>query len=287
MGKRIEYIDFIKGICIFIVVWGHSIQNMGDGNDFWTNPVHEFICSFHMPIFMLVSGFFFSKSIGKPLIPNVTRRFKQLIIPCFGWSLVLVAINIGYMLYEGMIPSPTGTLKSLFIETFTRFWFLRSVFICFTLAIVSMKYSKRYSRFRHLASVFPRIAGQRTSAPRQVYVSILLDGVFYAQIYRCNHETPGKTTGRFTPRFRCTPPFLSERRLYLHHRNEYVRLSGRKVRLLSAMGKIADHLLSLFDRFRRKPVYLLATATYLSSAFPCNRKSGHIYTWHLYHTYLD
>lgn len=51
MGKRIEYIDFIKGICIFIVVWGHSIQNMGDGNDFWTNPVHEFICSFHMPIF--------------------------------------------------------------------------------------------------------------------------------------------------------------------------------------------------------------------------------------------
>ena len=39
MGKRIEYIDFIKGICIFIVVWGHSIQNMGDGNDFRTNPV--------------------------------------------------------------------------------------------------------------------------------------------------------------------------------------------------------------------------------------------------------
>ena len=23
-NKRIEYIDFIKGICIFIVVWGHT-----------------------------------------------------------------------------------------------------------------------------------------------------------------------------------------------------------------------------------------------------------------------
>ena len=143
MGKRIEYIDFIKGICIFIVVWGHSIQNLGDGNDFWANPVHEFICSFHMPIFMLVSGFFFNKSIGKPLMQNVTRRFKQLILPCFGWSLVLVAINIGYMLYAGIIPSPVGTLKSLFMETFTRFWFLRSVFICFTLAIVSMKIFKK------------------------------------------------------------------------------------------------------------------------------------------------
>lgn len=141
--KRIEYIDFIKGICIFIVVWGHSIQNMGDGIEFWTNPVHEFICSFHMPIFMLVSGFFFSKSLGKPLAQNLTRRFKQLIIPCFGWSLVLVAINIGYMLADGITPPLIGTLKSVIMETLTRFWFLRSVFICFTLALISMKIFKK------------------------------------------------------------------------------------------------------------------------------------------------
>lgn len=141
--KRIEYIDFIKGICIFIVVWGHSIQNMGDGNEFWTNPVHEFICSFHMPIFMMVSGFFFSKFSGKPLPQSLGRRFKQLIVPCFGWSLVLVAINIGYMLYDGISPSPVDTVKSIIQETFTRFWFLRSVFICFTLALVSMKIFKK------------------------------------------------------------------------------------------------------------------------------------------------
>ena len=142
-NKRIEYIDFIKGICIFIVVWGHTIQNMGDGDEFWLNPVHQFICSFHMPIFMLVSGFFFSNSIGKPLTSNIIRRFKQLIIPCFGWSLVLVAIHIGYILADGTIPSPAGIVKSVIMETFTRFWFLRSVFICFTLAIISMKILKK------------------------------------------------------------------------------------------------------------------------------------------------
>ena len=142
-NKRIEYIDFIKGICIFIVVWGHTIQNMGDGDEFWLNPVHQFICSFHMPIFMLVSGFFFSNSIGKPLTSNIIRRFKQLIIPCFGWSLVLVAIHIGYILADGTIPLPAGIVKSVIMETFTRFWFLRSVFICFTLAIISMKILKK------------------------------------------------------------------------------------------------------------------------------------------------
>lgn len=138
-NKRIEYIDYIKGICIFIVVWGHSIQNMGDGNDFWENPIHEFICSFHMPIFMMVSGFFFSKVIGKSLLETIRRRFTQLIVPCFGWSLVLTVITTCYLLYDGLPVSPLERIRTLLYETGTRFWFLRSVFICYILAITSMK----------------------------------------------------------------------------------------------------------------------------------------------------
>lgn len=53
---RIDYINFIKGVSIFLVVWAHSIQNMGDGVYFRTNPLFELICSFHMPIFMIISG---------------------------------------------------------------------------------------------------------------------------------------------------------------------------------------------------------------------------------------
>lgn len=142
-NKRIEYIDFIKGICIFLVVWGHSIQNMGNNNDFWENPVHVFICSFHMPIFMVVSGFFFSKSIGSPLVGSLRKRFTQLIVPCFGWSIILVIIGICYQLRDGLPISPIDELKLLVQETCTRFWFLRSVFICFTLSIISMKIFKK------------------------------------------------------------------------------------------------------------------------------------------------
>ena len=41
---RIAYIDFIKGLAIFLVIWGHSIQNFGlrDGS-FFENPVHILI----------------------------------------------------------------------------------------------------------------------------------------------------------------------------------------------------------------------------------------------------
>jgi fucose 4-O-acetylase-like acetyltransferase len=140
--KRIEYIDFIKGVCIFLVVWAHTIQNMGDGQEFWNNPVHVFICSFHMPIFMLLSGFFFAKAAEENLVQGIRRRWIQLIVPCFGWSLVLVALQTGYELHAGGTPQVGGVLKTICVETFTRFWFLRSVFICFTVAIISLKVVK-------------------------------------------------------------------------------------------------------------------------------------------------
>ena len=138
-SKRIEYIDFIKGVCIFLVVWGHTIQNMGNGVDFWENPIHKFICSFHMPIFMLVSGFFFGREIGKGLMEVTLKKFKQLIVPCFGWSLVLIILTTIYLWCEGSSISPIERLRTLILETGTRFWFLRSVFICYVLATVSTK----------------------------------------------------------------------------------------------------------------------------------------------------
>ena len=143
VNKRIDYIDFIKGCCIFLVVWAHSIQNMGPDNAFWENPIHIFICSFHMPIFMLISGFFFNHSINKTLLQTTKRKFIQLIIPCFGWSLILVLIHVIEMIINEIPISLFEQIKYLFYETGTRFWFLRSVFICYICAIISLKVFKK------------------------------------------------------------------------------------------------------------------------------------------------
>lgn len=51
--NRISYIDQLKGIAIFLVVLGHVIEhNAGRDNFLWT-----LIYSFHMPLFMFVSGY--------------------------------------------------------------------------------------------------------------------------------------------------------------------------------------------------------------------------------------
>jgi len=52
--KRIEWIDIAKGICIFLVVWGHS----GD------NPFGMVMSWFRIPLFFFLSGILF-KPIDK------------------------------------------------------------------------------------------------------------------------------------------------------------------------------------------------------------------------------
>ncbi|WP_071146339.1 acyltransferase family protein [Bacteroides ihuae] len=140
LGKhaRIESIDFIKGICIFLVVWAHSIQNMGSDNDFWYNPIYIFICSFHMPIFMVMSGFFFDRSASSNLFKLTKKKFRQLIIPCFGWSIILLILTTCYIYNEGKPIYITERIQTLLYETATRFWFLRSVFICYIAVSVSI-----------------------------------------------------------------------------------------------------------------------------------------------------
>jgi len=70
--SRDEFYDIIKGYAIFLVVLGHVIQNFG--LDWQSNGLELFIYSFHMPLFMAVSGHFFISSVDK----KSTKEFLKL-----------------------------------------------------------------------------------------------------------------------------------------------------------------------------------------------------------------
>ena len=57
MGKRIEYLDFLKFFAIFSVLLGHSTEQIS-ADLFWDHPLWESIYSYHMPLFMFLCGFF-------------------------------------------------------------------------------------------------------------------------------------------------------------------------------------------------------------------------------------
>lgn len=91
MKTRDVSIDFLKTFAIVLVVLGHTIQSLVP--DFDRNTVFRIIYSFHMPLFMVISGYL---AIGSNFSNGyVVKRFTQLVIPYIMWSIVyIVSINI-------------------------------------------------------------------------------------------------------------------------------------------------------------------------------------------------
>ena len=91
---RNPFFDILKGYAIFLVVLGHVIQCFYPN---WERNVLElFICSFHMPLFIAVSGYFFLNSVKRKTPCDFFKsKFQHLMIP----SLTIGTINA--VLYGG------------------------------------------------------------------------------------------------------------------------------------------------------------------------------------------
>lgn len=95
MKERIEEIDWLRGFATFLVILGHSIIvypiNLHEIP--WCNVLYEFISSFHMPLFFVISGFCCQKVNRGGIELTYSRRRKgslfhgersQLLVFCQG-----------------------------------------------------------------------------------------------------------------------------------------------------------------------------------------------------------
>jgi fucose 4-O-acetylase-like acetyltransferase len=82
--KRESYFDNAKFILIFLVVFGHFISPHKEDSEALYS-VYNFIYTFHMPAFILISGFF-SKSIRKN--GYLKKVFRNILIPYFIFQLL-------------------------------------------------------------------------------------------------------------------------------------------------------------------------------------------------------
>ena len=74
---RTEWLDVCKGLGIFLVVIGHtSIAQI-------SQTVYNWIYSFHMPMFYMLSGMMLNDSKYSDFRSYIKRRLKTLIIPFF------------------------------------------------------------------------------------------------------------------------------------------------------------------------------------------------------------
>ena len=141
LKERIKAFDVLKLFAIFLVLWGHSIQYFLSSN-FYDEPVYRIIYSFHMPLFMIISGYFSLSSMSLPPLDFLKKKFVQLILPAFSWGIVLGIIsflskthflNLNPSLWIIHFKVTISDIISGFYESYP-FWFLKSCFICYSLA---------------------------------------------------------------------------------------------------------------------------------------------------------
>lgn len=108
-NKRLYYIDILKGFAIFLMVMAHILLAIKGSSD---QTVARFIYTFHMPLFMFMSGYVFDLNRKVEMdkayfLKLIKKRFLTLIVPGTVWML------IGYVFMD---------------DTFTFPWFLRTLF---------------------------------------------------------------------------------------------------------------------------------------------------------------
>lgn len=113
MRQRLVYIDNLKGFLILLVVLGHCIQTTDA--DFDHNIAFRCIYSFHMPLFMFVSGFVSYKP--QMVWETVRRRFVQLLVPFIMWALLDSCIQLDFT-----------SLPQKILHPDTGLWFLWTLF---------------------------------------------------------------------------------------------------------------------------------------------------------------
>lgn len=85
-GKpRIDTFDILKGIGILLMIIGHSTGKM-----VW---LRDFIFSFHMPLFFMISGYFFRPV---PFGQQIVKNFKRLMIPYLFTALILALYALAF-----------------------------------------------------------------------------------------------------------------------------------------------------------------------------------------------
>ena len=141
---RKKLINFLRGLAIFLVLWGHSIQYCCGGQfDFFENTCFKTIYSFHMPLFMIISGYlFFFSAQKRSMVELIEYKGKSILYPiimCSAFNLVIT---------KGIYSIATGEFRDLSSllggigSSITSLWFLWSVLSCSIAVAIAIKVCK-------------------------------------------------------------------------------------------------------------------------------------------------
>jgi fucose 4-O-acetylase-like acetyltransferase len=145
--SRLDWIDYAKGVGIIFVVFGHVIKGLNTANlidsKFYYYAVN-FVYSFHMPLFFILSGYFFYSSLKKRGNKSfIFNKLGTIAYPFLIWSILQTIIEVKA---SGYINSPRSLWLSLdfLYKPKDQFWFLFALFFINVIGLLAFNFSKKW-----------------------------------------------------------------------------------------------------------------------------------------------
>ena len=148
--KQYDYITLSKAFGIILVVVGHFTSSIYMPE--YYIRMKNFIFSFHMPLFMVLSGFLFQMSLYKKpdkisVIPFLKKKFLRLMVPYFFISFAIAALN--FIIGQSMPVKRMVDWRYLLEIFYTNvggsavfLWFMYTLFMIFVIAAICMRFKK-------------------------------------------------------------------------------------------------------------------------------------------------
>ncbi|MGM9878149.1 MAG: acyltransferase family protein [Bacilli bacterium] len=127
--ERVYYFDNLKFLLILLVVIGHCVES-AIKSSIYAKSIFIFIYTFHMPLFVFVSGFFAKNSIK--------NNNKNKIVQYFILYVLL------YFLTEVINCIKTGVLSFSLFNTSATQWYLLAMCFWYILSILTKNMNKKY-----------------------------------------------------------------------------------------------------------------------------------------------
>lgn len=126
-NSRIISFDVLKCFGIFLVIWGHCLAALGC-QSYESNRCFLFIYSFHMPLFMMIAGYFFAERASQRAFSDIVRKKSvQLLLPAIIWGVIIASMSFVYRFHRGDEGLYVYFGKSLYATV----WFLKCLFLCY------------------------------------------------------------------------------------------------------------------------------------------------------------
>lgn len=134
--NRLGSIDFFKILAMILVIWGHALQYGIDKVSSYPHPVGHFLASFHMPLFMFLSGIFAHSALKRSFSEMLWQKILLLLTPTIIWTsieaILLSILNKTYF--------DNHTLLDNYIS---EYWFIKSLLGCYIIYFITMKVVKK------------------------------------------------------------------------------------------------------------------------------------------------